>query len=277
MSIWGRRMYITVVRIVRTLGMVGLIVCSLYGQSPAPRPTFEVASIRIKAPSETGPADFVPRRSGDRVSMHNTQLELVVPYAYHLQRGYPVEGDLNAPENWRWFDIDAIAAGSPTDDEIRLMFRSLLEERFKLKVHHETRQRDVYTLVQGKKKPSLKEWQAGAKPLSVRGRLVPENVVGNFSSREDPYHIVGRKASMARLASYLSLMLMTPVTDETELSGDFDFELIWGFLDGDRPARPTDPSEVSVALQEQLGLRLERAKRPIDVLVVDHFEKPSAN
>ena len=265
------------VRVVRTLGMVGLIACSLYGQSPAPRPTFEVASIKIKAPSEAGPADFVPRRSGDRVSMHNTQLELLVPYAYHVQRGYPVEGDLNAPESWRWFDIDAIAAGSPTDDEIRLMFQSLLEERFKLKVHHETRQRYVYTLVQGKKEPSLREWQAGAKPLSVRGRLVPENVVGNFSSREDPYHIVGRKASMARLASYLSLMLMTPVTDETELFDDFDFELIWGVPDGDRPAGTADPSEVSAALQEQLGLRLERAKRPIDVLVVDHFEEPSAN
>ena len=148
------------VRVVRTLGMVGLIACSLYGQSPAPRPTFEVASIKIKAPSEAGPADFVPRRSGDRVSMHNTQLELLVPYAYHVQRGYPVEGDLNAPESWRWFDIDAIAAGSPTDDEIRLMFQSLLEERFKLKVHHETRQRYIYTLVQGKKEPSLREWQA---------------------------------------------------------------------------------------------------------------------
>jgi len=83
---------------------------------------------------------------------------------------------------------------------------------------------------------------------------------------------------MAKLASYFSLMLRTPVTDETELSGTFDFELIWGSPpDSDRPAVTAEPSEVSAALQEQLGLRLERAKRPIDVLVVDHFEKPSAN
>ena len=265
------------VRIVRTLGMVGLIAGSLHGQSPAPRPTFEVASIKAKAPSEAGPVDFVPQRSGDRVAMHNTQLELVIPYAYHVQRGYPVEGDLDAPEGWKWFDIDAIAAGSPTDDEIRLMFQSLLEERFKLKVHHETRQLEVYTLVQGKKKPGLREWQPDERPLSVRGRVVPEGFLGNLSSREDPYHIVGRKASMSRLGSYLSLMLRTPVTDETELSGDFDFELIWGAPDADRPAGPADPSTVSAALLDQLGLRLERAKRPIDVLVVDHFEKPSAN
>src|SRR5579864_7527271 len=97
-SIWGRRRYLTAVRVVRTFGMVGLMACSLSGQSPPPRPTFEVASIKTKAASEAGPADFVPRRSGDRVSIHNTQLELVVPYAYHVPRGYPVEGDLSAPE-----------------------------------------------------------------------------------------------------------------------------------------------------------------------------------
>jgi uncharacterized protein (TIGR03435 family) len=254
-----------------------LVVVFCFGQSPGSRPRFEVASIKTKASNEAGPADFVPRRSGDRVSMQNTQLELVVQYAYHVQQGFPVEGDLSTPESWRWFDIDAIAAGSPTDDDIRLMLQSLLEERFKLKVHHETQQREVYTLVQGKKAPGLKEWQASAKPPSIRGTVVPEGVVGNFSSREDPYHIVGRKASMAKLASYLSLMLRTPVTNETELPGDFDFELSWGFPDDSRPAGPSNPSEASAALQRQLGLRLERAKRPIDVLILDHFERPSDN
>src|SRR5262249_22365890 len=156
----------------------------------------EVVSIKIKAPSEAGPADLMPHRSGNRVSMHNTQLELVVFYAYQVQRGYPVEGDLNVPEGWRWFDIDAIAADSPTDDEIRLMFQSLLEERFQLKVHHETRENDIFTLALGKKKPRLHAWSASAKPLSVRGRLVPEGVVANYSSREAPYHVVGHKASM---------------------------------------------------------------------------------
>src|SRR5215469_16209954 len=106
----------TVVRIVRTLRIAGLIACSLSGQLLAQRPAFEVSSIRIKLPSEAGPTDFEPRRSGNRVSMHNTQLELVIPYAYNVQRGYPVEGDLNPPESWKWFDIDAIAAGSPTED-----------------------------------------------------------------------------------------------------------------------------------------------------------------
>ena len=247
------------------------------GQSPTLQPKFEVVSIKIKAPSEAGQADLTPHRSGDRVSMHNAQLELVVSYAYRVQRGYPVVGDLNAPESWRWFDIDAIVAGSPTDDEIRLMFQSLLEERFQLKVHHETRQYEVYSLVQGKQKARLREWRASAKPLTVSGRVVPEGVVGNFSSRENPYHIVGRRASMPKLASYLSLMLRTPVTDRTGLSGDFDFELNWGLPEEDRRGGPPDPLVVGAALNEHLGLRLVRAKEPIDVLVVDHFERPSTN
>jgi len=265
-------------RILRTLGPTGLIACSLCGQTPAPRLTFEVASIKIKVAPDGGPADMAPRRSGNnRVSMHNTQLELAIPYAYHVPRGYPLEGDLKAPDSWEWFDIDAVAPGSPTDDEIRLMFQSLLEDRFKLRVHHETQQREVYALVPGKRKPKLKEWQPGEKPLSVRDRLVPEGAVGNFSSREEPYHIAGRKAPMTKLASYLTLMLRTPVIDKTGLAGDFDFELVWGAQGEERPSGPSDPAEVAAALQEQLGLGLVRSKEPIDVLVVDHFEKPSAN
>jgi uncharacterized protein (TIGR03435 family) len=254
-----------------------LIACSLRGQTPAQQPTFEVASIKIKETSDGGLADRLPRRSGNTVSMHNTQLELVVPYAYNIPRGYPLEGDLNAPDSWKWFDIDAVAPGSPTDDEIRLMFRSLLEDRFKLRTHHETQQREVYALVLGKRKPKLREWQAGEKPLSVRGSPVPEGGVGNFSSREEPYHIAGRKVPLTKLAAYLTLLLRTPVIDKTGLLGDFDFELVWGAQGEERPSGPPDPAEVAAVLGEQTGLALVRSKEPIDVLVVDHFEKPSAN
>jgi uncharacterized protein (TIGR03435 family) len=176
--------------------------------------------------------------------MHNTQLELVIPYAYHIPRGYPLEGDLNAPDTWKWFDIEAIAPGSPSDDEIRLMFQSLLEDRFKLRVHHETQQREVFALVPGRRTPKLKEWQPGAKPLGVRDRPVPEGAVGNFSSREEPYQIVGRKVPITKLASYLTLMLRTPIIDKTGLSGDFDFELVWGTQGEGRPSGPPDSAEV---------------------------------
>jgi uncharacterized protein (TIGR03435 family) len=72
-------------------------------------------------------------------------------------------------------------------------------------------------------------------------------------------------------------MLRTPVIDKTGLSGDFDFELVWGAQGEERPSGPPDLAEVAAALQRQIGLGLVRSKEPIDVLVVDHFEKPSAN
>jgi uncharacterized protein (TIGR03435 family) len=86
---------------------------------------------------------------------------------------------------------------------------------------------------------------------------------------------VGRKAPMARLASYLTRMLQIPVKDETGLAGDFDFELTW---ESDAPPLGSpDPALVAAALQEQLGLKLEKRKRPAEILVVDHVEKPSEN
>ena len=105
--------------------------------------------------------------------------------------------------------------------------------------------------------------------------MVPDGIVANFSSREDPHHVVGRKAPMARLASYLTRMLQIPVKDETGLAGDFDFELTW---ESDAPPLGSpDPALVAAALQEQLGLKLEKRKRPAEILVVDHVEKPSEN
>ena len=80
---------------------------------------------------------------------------------------------------------------------------------------------------------------------------------------------------MARLASYLTRMLQIQVADETGLAGDFDFELTWE--SDDPPLAPPDPALVAAVFQEQLGLKLEKRKRPVEILVVDHVEKPSEN
>lgn len=201
--------------------------------------------------------------------MHG-ELQPVVAYAYHVDLGYPLEGDLSLPEGWNGYEIDARVAGSPSDDEVRLMFQTLLEDRFKLKVHRETREFPACTLTQAKKGPKLKAWTEGTPPQKVIGRVVPEGVITNFSSREDPHHIVGRKVPTAKLVSYLTRMLQIPVTDETGLAGNFDFELTW-----DSEA-PPHAALVAAVLQEQLGLKLEKSKRPIEILL-DHVEKPSAN
>ncbi|HEY1758317.1 MAG TPA: TIGR03435 family protein [Bryobacteraceae bacterium] len=247
-----------------------------FGQSNAPRPEFEVASVRVN--TDNGRSDFEPRRSGDRIIMHNMQIGPMITYAYNVPRGIPMEGNWRLPDGWNWYDVEATIGESRsghTDAEIRLMFQSLLEDRFKLKVHHETKELPIYTLTLAKKGPKLKEWRQGEPPLTVIGKLVPDGIVANYSSREDPHHIVGRKASMAKLAEYLTGALQSPVTDKTALAGDFDFELAW---DSDEPALASpDPALVAAVLQEQLGLKLEKSKGPVEILVVDHVEKPSGN
>ena len=155
------------------------------------------------------------------------------------------------------------------------MFQTLLDDSFKLKVHRETKELPVYTLTQAKKGAKLTKWTEGAPPQRIIGRVVPDGTVANFSSREDPHPVVGRKVPMAKLASYLTRTLQIPVTDETGLAGDFDFELTW---DSDAPQlAPPDPALVVAVLQEQLGLKLEKNKRPVEILVVDHVERPSGN
>ncbi len=84
--------------------------------------------------------------------MHNTQLIQVVTYAYHV--AYPaweLAGNYRLPDGWNWYDIEAIAPGSPDDDELRLMFQTLLEDRFQLRFHRETREVPTYDLVLGKR------------------------------------------------------------------------------------------------------------------------------
>jgi len=259
-------------RTVRAIAAAVAIACISRGQSFVRRPEFDVASVKPNTPN--GPFDLTPRRSGDRIIMHS-ELQPIVAYAYHVEPGYPVEGDLGLPDGWNWYDIDAKVTGSPSDDEIRLMFQTLLEDRFKLKVHRETKELPVYTLTKAKKGPKLKEWTKDAPQQRIIGRVVPDGLVANFSSREDPHHIAGRKVPIAKLAAYLTRTLEMPVTDETGLVGNFDFELTW---DSDAPplASP-DPALVAAALQEQLGLRLEKGRRAIETLVVDHVERPSGN
>src|ERR1035438_4667126 len=93
------------------------IASSVFGQPAPRRPSFEVASVRLN--TLNGPIDIVPRRSGDRVSMHNTQLIQVVAYAYHVANpAWEVAGNYRLPDGWNWYDIEAIAPGSPDDDQV---------------------------------------------------------------------------------------------------------------------------------------------------------------
>jgi uncharacterized protein (TIGR03435 family) len=149
----------------------------------------------------------------------------------------------------------------------RQRLQTLLADRFQLRLRRETKELPVYALVAGKNGPKLREAdEQGAMSLG-RGR------------------ITARKASMERLAENLGNQLGRTVVDRTGLEGNFAFELEWTPDPGqpldllDPSPAPADPSGPSIftALQEQLGLKLEPQKDPVEILIIDHVEKPSEN
>lgn len=246
------------------------------GQS-AGKLEFEVAS--LKRNTADGPSDMRgPRRSGDSVVMHNTQLYSIIFYAYHLSGNYQMVGFTPLPDGWNWYDIEARAAASATDDQIRLMFQSLLEDRFKLKVHRETRDIPEYQLTVGKGNPRLEPSKSTPMTLAIEGRsfTAPAGKCGTTLWQEGA-HVVCHAADMATIASQFSTLLAAPVADQTGLTGAYDMNLLYIPDDSQLKAdAPPGPSLLE-AIQGELGLRLEKGKGPIDVLVMDHVEKPSDN
>jgi uncharacterized protein (TIGR03435 family) len=147
------------------------------------------------------------------------------------------------------------------------MFRPLLAERFQLKSHRETRQTTIYSLTVAKNGPKLQPTASG-----VRGYIRPGRGL-----------IEGKGIDMAMLTNFLGASLGQAVTDKTGVVGGFDLRLEWtpteGELDYKYVNRPLDPNRSSIftSIQDQLRLKLEASKGPIEVLVIDHIERPSEN
>jgi uncharacterized protein (TIGR03435 family) len=160
------------------------------------------------------------------------------------------------------------------------MFQSLLEERFKLKVHRETRDVPEYqlTIAQSKAKPKLTPSKEGPLTVTIEGRSLtqPAGKCGT-SLWQEGSHIVCHAADMATIVSQLSGLLAAPVADQTGLTGTYDVNLL--YIPDDRQLKPDAPPGPSLAeaIQEEWGLKLEKGKGPVEVLVIDQLEKPSEN
>ena len=155
------------------------------------------------------------------------------------------------------------------------MMQTLLAERFKLAVHRETQQGQVYTLVIGKNGSKLQDAKEGHK---------------SFINWAGPGHVTFTEANLLALVNILSGLLGNPVRDETGLKGLYNFSLnfedprLLRARDGGHPPPsgsnppPLDPlPDIFTAVQEQLGLKLEAKKGPVEILVIDHMERPSEN
>jgi uncharacterized protein (TIGR03435 family) len=233
---------------------------------------FEVATVKPSNPDAPGKA-FTMR--GRQFATLNTTLSDLITFAYQVHAAQ-ITGAPEWVESAR-YDITAQpqAEGSPNDRQIRAMLQKLLEERFKLTVTRGTKELPVYVLSVGK---------TGHK-LTPNDRN-PNGLPSLFL--KGPGRLPALNASMADLARLMqAVVLDRPVVDRTELSGRFDFTLNWTpddsqfrGLGGQVPAPSNDPNAppgLFTAIQEQLGLRLDSARAPVDVLVVDRVERPSDN
>jgi uncharacterized protein (TIGR03435 family) len=235
-------------------------------------PSLEVATIKPSQPDRPGRA-FLWR--GNRFTTFNTTLMALIGFAYNVQDKQVIGGPdwMNSDK----FDMEGKpdTPGTPSTDQLRVMVRKLLADRFQLKFHNDKRELAAYVLSAGKTGPKM-----------TKDDTSPNGLPGLFFRQLGDLNV--HNATMGDFVHLMqSAVLDRPVVDQTGLAGKWDFELKWTPDDsqfggmGMRPPPPSDapdaPPPLFTAIQEQLGLKLESGKAQVDVMVVDHVEKPSPN
>jgi len=236
---------------------------SVTAQRDSATPQFDVASIKENRGTDTG-GTMQPMPDGGIRSVHMPAVALV-RYAYELAN-YQLAGVPDWARN-TYYDINAKPAAQVTPQQTRAMFRGLLADRFKMTAHRESRAFDGFALVPSRSNsfgPNLKrstvdcETDFASEPTCRQGIFIPGRLA-----------LIGRPIEGLRLI--VEEFTNVPVVDETGISWNVDLDLRWTrdiAPSGDLPALPT-------ALQEQLGLRLDKRRVAREVLVIDHLEKPT--
>ena len=293
------------------VGLCSVAIVHVYAQASStpvqPRQTFEVASVK---PNKSGePRVMVRAEPGGRFTATNVTLRLLIRNAYGITEDSRI---VDAP-GWisvERFDVVAKAApdvpplipGQGATGPMNLMLQALLEDRFQLRLHRESRELPVYVLVfpttERRLGPRLTPTTVDcaallAKLYPATGPAPPPSpfVPGQpppCGSTGGPGQILAQGMTMAQLASNLSSRVNRVVVDKTGMPGDFDLNLEWmpdqfqgagplGAFPGAPPSRSSDAQGPSIytALQEQLGLKLESTREAVDVLVVDRVEPPT--
>lgn len=241
-----------------------------------PSMRFDVVSIKPDT-SEIAPSVNVQRYS-DFVSLKNMSLSSIIEFAYKFHRPDLVLGLPSWAKTER-YDLTAKVSLSDapeyqkmTNTQHRLMLQTLLADSFKLKVHKDLREMQVYELVISKN---------GSKLTINDGHTGPNITVAK------PGHLKADGILMTNLADTLTqINIGRPVVDHTGLSGRYDFELLWAPNDDssvmdmgmseERPASPENPGQsIFSALRDQLGLELRPAKAPAECLVIDSADRPA--
>jgi uncharacterized protein (TIGR03435 family) len=244
----------------RFISIAVLCLSGAFAQTPA---AFDVASIHPSKLSGEGSKRQNIQANPGTLSMRNVSLKMALKWAYGVME-YQVTGP-----DWIGFeryDISAKAAGQTSEAEMRKMLQTLLSERFKLTLHRQTKELPAYLLVVAKGGIKFHESQIteGEPVLNAdKGRLTVE--VNGVTAEQ--------------FVDMLSNILRAPVINNTGLTGRYDGKVnVAKYIpDGSAGGPPPDPIAIIMAgLQEELGLKLESKKLPLDLLIVDHAEKVPA-
>jgi uncharacterized protein (TIGR03435 family) len=240
--------------LIGTLALCGEAVPSSHAQTPI---TFEVASVRLSPPGGTGLSSF-NYLGTTRFTATNVSLPLLLQLAFGVD-------DYQILQKPSWsdstlYDVSAKPEGetSLTYEHLKPLLQQLLEQRFHLTVHHETKYFKGYALLVAKGGPKL---QTSKGEANHHANILPNGLQGQNLSLQD-------------LASLLSHPVGRPVVDKTGIQGSYDFKLDYS------PNESTDSPFPSVftAVTEQLGLRLETQQVPVDIVVIDHVDRePTEN
>ena len=225
----------------------------VWGQITATsEPRFEVASIKPSSSPLDGTTVYNP--TPERFAADSITTRTLIAFAWDV-RVFQVSGGPGWLDSER-YDVVAKPEGDAAVERIRRMVRTLLAERFQLQVHQAAREMPIFTLEIAKGGSKIRAASPGDGP-DIRG---PHG------------HLMAKRITAEMLARILANELSRPVVNRTGIEGAFDADLQW------TPEQDTDAGpSIFTAIEEQLGLKLESKRAPVDVLVVDRVERPSAN
>jgi uncharacterized protein (TIGR03435 family) len=229
------------------------------------RASFDVTSVRPTPSERLYQLKFEECTHGGPFIAAGTPLQWTIEFGY-AGSGVQVSGGPAWLDSFDYaYDIEGKPDHKVTQPECRAMVQSMLEDRFKLKVHHEMREVAAYALLVGKYGPKLQP----AKSVEAGGGVRINGALQQMLSEQE----APDGWSMSQLAGVVSSFAGRPVVDHTGLQGRYSFSIRFAHTQD-----PNDPDpDVATALQEQLGLKLESTKTTVDTVVIDHIEKPSEN
>jgi len=266
-----------------------------HAQSTDSRRTFEAASVKVASPPfrrvamSGGPGTKTP----DRINFENIGLGSIIAKAYDIKEYQIVGPDWLDSER---FNVIATVLPGTTKEQFQLMLQNLLADRFQLKLHRDTKEMAVYSLVVAKNGPKFKKAVPAPAPDLDHAAADEPPGFQKMAKDADGYPVLGpgwtmammgdharagNKAHMEWLVNMLAGQTERPVIDATGLTDEYQFLLSWiPQAPGVNPSVTDDPKgpDLFQALEQQLGLKLESKKAPIVILVIDRAEKiPTPN